>query len=205
MHSYMSSWQSSGCFWTPTNFLSLFPPKREFMSPSLESGLSSDSYVITWLWQKWCCMISEASSEETMQVLPCSPEYLHRSPGLAWKKFSYHGDPRWIQPTVPRLPPAEAPGSQTTKEPGHSEPLVFAWIPDPQDLQREKLIATCNSIDIQKTKIMASGPITSWEIDGETVETVSDFIFGAPKSLWMVTAAMKLKDAYSLEGKLWPT
>ena len=51
-------------------------------------------------------------------------------------------------------------------------------------------------------KVMASGPITSWEIDGETVETVPDFIFGAPKSLQMVTAAMKLKDAYSLEGKL---
>ena len=61
-------------------------------------------------------------------------------------------------------------------------------------------------LNIQKTKIMASDPITSWEIDGETVETVSDFIFaGAPKSLQMVTAAMKLKDAYSLEGKLWPT
>ena len=61
-------------------------------------------------------------------------------------------------------------------------------------------------LNIQKTKIMASGPITSWEIDGEKVETVSDFLFwGAPKSLRMVTAAMKLKDAYSLEGKLWPT
>ena len=59
--------------------------------------------------------------------------------------------------------------------------------------------------DFQKTKIMASGPITSWEIDGETVETVSDFIFGAPTSLQMVTAAMKLKDAYSLEEKLRPT
>ena len=58
-------------------------------------------------------------------------------------------------------------------------------------------------LNIQKTKIMASGPITSWEIDGETVETVSDFIFlGTPKSLQMVTAAMKLKDIYSLEGKL---
>ena len=57
-------------------------------------------------------------------------------------------------------------------------------------------------LNIQKTKIMASGPITSWEIDGETVETVSDFIWGAPKSLQMVTAAMKLKDAYSLEEKL---
>ena len=59
-------------------------------------------------------------------------------------------------------------------------------------------------INIQKTKIMASGLITSWEIDGETVETVADFIFGAPKSLQMVIAAMKLKDAYSLEEKLWP-
>ena len=59
-------------------------------------------------------------------------------------------------------------------------------------------------LNIQKTKIMVSGPITSWEIDGETVETMADFIFGAPKSLWMVTAAMKLKDTYSLEGKLWP-
>ena len=57
-------------------------------------------------------------------------------------------------------------------------------------------------LNIQKTKIMASGPITSWETDGKTVETVSDFIWGAPKSLQMVTAAMKLKDAYSLEGKL---
>ena len=58
-------------------------------------------------------------------------------------------------------------------------------------------------LNIQKTKIMASGPITSWEIDGETMETVSDFIFGgSPKSLQMVTAAMKLKDTYSLEEKL---
>ena len=57
-------------------------------------------------------------------------------------------------------------------------------------------------LNIQKTKIMASGPITSWQIDGETV---GDFNFWAPKSLQMVTAAMKLKDAYSLEGKLWPT
>ena len=57
-------------------------------------------------------------------------------------------------------------------------------------------------LNIQKTKIMASGPIISWEIDGETVETVSDLFFWAPKSLQMVNAAMKLKDAYSLEGKL---
>ena len=60
-------------------------------------------------------------------------------------------------------------------------------------------------LNIQKTKIMASGPITLWEIVGETVETVSEFIFWAPKSLQMVIAAVKLKDTYSLEGKLWPT
>ena len=65
--------------------------------------------------------------------------------------------------------------------------------------EREKVGLKLN---IQKTKIMASGPITSWQIDGETVETVIDFIFGAPKSLQMVIAAMKLKDAYSFEGKL---
>ena len=57
-------------------------------------------------------------------------------------------------------------------------------------------------LNIQKMKITASGPITSWELDGETVETVSDFVFWARKSLQMVTTAMKLKDAYSLEGKL---
>ena len=60
-------------------------------------------------------------------------------------------------------------------------------------------------LNIQKMTIMASSPITSWEIDGEKVETVSDFIFWAPKSLQMVTVAMKLKDAYSLEEELWPT
>ena len=66
-------------------------------------------------------------------------------------------------------------------------------------VEREKVGLKLN---IQKTKIMASRPITSWEIDGKTVETVSHFIFGAPVSLQMVTAAMKLKDSYSLEGKL---
>ena len=60
-------------------------------------------------------------------------------------------------------------------------------------------------VNITKTRIMVSGPITSWQIDGETVEIVSDFIFWASKSLQMVIVAMKLKDAYSLEGKLWPT
>ena len=66
---------------------------------------------------------------------------------------------------------------------------------------KEESEKVCLKLNIQKTKITAFGPITSWEIDGETVETVSDFIFGGPKPQ-MVIAAMKLKDAYSLEGKL---
>ena len=61
------------------------------------------------------------------------------------------------------------------------------------------------NLNIQKTKIMACGPITSWQTDGETMETVKDYFIGLQKSLQIVTAAMKLKDAYSLEGKLWPT
>ena len=67
---------------------------------------------------------------------------------------------------------------------------------------KEESEKVCLKLNIQKTKIMASGPITSWEIDGETMETVSDLFWGAPKSQQMMTAAMKLKDAYSLEGKL---
>ena len=67
---------------------------------------------------------------------------------------------------------------------------------------KEKSVKAGLKLNIQKTKIMSSGPITSWHIDGETMETVTDFIFRVTKSLQMVTAAMKLKDAYSLEGKL---
>ena len=69
-------------------------------------------------------------------------------------------------------------------------------------MDKDPKLQFSTDLEIQKTKIMASGPITSWEIDGETVETVSDFILGAAKSLQMVTAAVKLKDAYSLEEKL---
>ena len=72
-------------------------------------------------------------------------------------------------------------------------------------LMKEESEKVSLKLNIQKTKIMASGPITSWQIDRETMETVTDFILRAPKSLQMVTAAMKLKDIYSLKGKLWPT
>ena len=70
---------------------------------------------------------------------------------------------------------------------------------------KEKSEKDSLKLNIQKTKIMASSPITSWQIDGETVETVAGFILGGSKILQMVTAAMKLKDFYSLEGKFWPT
>ena len=78
------------------------------------------------------------------------------------------------------------------------EELKSLWMKVKEESEKVGL-----KLNIQKTKIMASGPITSWEIDGETVKTVSDFILGgAPKSVQMVTAAMKLRDAYSLEEKL---
>ena len=78
-------------------------------------------------------------------------------------------------------------------------------IKEPRVKVKEKSKKFGLKLNIQKTKIMASGPITSWEIDGETVETLSDLIIRAPKSLQLVITAIKLKDAYSLEGKLWPT
>ena len=70
---------------------------------------------------------------------------------------------------------------------------------------KEESEKACLQLNIQKTKMMAYGPITSWQTDGETMETVRDFILGAPKSLQMLTAAMKLKDASSLEEMSWPT
>ena len=81
-----------------------------------------------------------------------------------------------------------------------SEELKSLWMKVKEESEKVGL-----KLNIQKTKIMASDPITSWQIDGETMETVMDFILGAPKSLQMVTAAMKLKHACSLEEKLWPT
>ena len=81
------------------------------------------------------------------------------------------------------------------------EELKSLWMKVKEESEKVGL-----KLNIQKTKIMASDPITSWQIDGKTVETVSDFIFGgAPKSLQMVTAAMKLKDTCSFKDKLWPT
>ena len=80
--------------------------------------------------------------------------------------------------------------------------LVVKHLPAHHTKVKEESEKVGLKVNIQKTKIMASGPITSWQIDGKTVETVADYILGAPKSLQMVIAAMKLKDTYSLEGKL---
>ena len=88
----------------------------------------------------------------------------------------------------------------TTLTAESEEELKSIWMKVKEQSEKAGL-----KLNIQKMKIMASSPITTWQIDGETMETVRDFILGAPKSLQMVTAAMKLKDAYSLEGKLWPT
>ena len=71
-------------------------------------------------------------------------------------------------------------------------------------MQKRRVEKVGLKLNIQKTKIMAPGPTTSWQIDGETVETVADLFFWAPKSLQMVIAAMKLKDTYPMEGKVWP-
>jgi len=85
-------------------------------------------------------------------------------------------------------------------------PSIFHEVMGPDAMKvKEESDNVGLKLNIQKTKIMASGPITSWKIDGETMETVSDFFSGAPKSLQMVIAAMKLKDVCSLEEKLWPT
>ena len=83
----------------------------------------------------------------------------------------------------------------------HCFPIYFPWS-DGTGCHDLLFLNVGLKLNIQKTKIMASGPLTSWQIDGKTLETVSDFIFWAPKSLQMVTAAMKLKDTYSLEEKL---
>ena len=80
------------------------------------------------------------------------------------------------------------------------EELKSLWMKGKEESEKVGL-----KLSIQKTKIMTSGPITSWQIEGETMETVTNFIFWAPKSLQMVSTAMKLKDACSLEEKLWPT
>ena len=126
------------------------------------------------MWETW---IQSLGQED-----PLEQEMVTHSSTLAWK-VPWMEEPGRLQSI----------GSQRESE----EELKSLLMKVKEESEKVHL-----KFNIQKTKIMASGPITSWEIVGETVETVSDFIWGAPKSLQMVTAAMKLKDPYSLEGKL---
>ena len=126
------------------------------------------------MWETW---IQSLGQED-----PLEQEMVTHSSTLAWK-VPWMEEPGRLQSI----------GSQRESE----EELKSLLMKVKEESEKVHLM-----FNIQKTKIMASGPITSWEIVGETMETVSDFIWGAPKSLQMVTAALKLKDPYSLEGKL---
>ena len=123
--------------------------------------------------------------KEYVKSIYCHPAYLTY---MQSKSFEM---PDWMKDKLESRLPGEIP---ITSDMPMTPPL---WQKVKEESEKVGL-----QFNIQKTKIMASGPVTSWDIDGETVETVSDFIFGAPKSLQMVIAAMKLKDAYSLEEKL---
>ena len=139
---------------------------------------------------------SSKQEKEYVKAVYCHPAYLTsmQSPSwetLGWKKHKLES--RLLRRNINHLRYAD----DTTLMAESEEELKSLLMKVKEESEKVGL-----KLNIQKTKIMASGPITSWQIRGETV---SDFIFGAPKSLQMVTAAMKLKDAYSLKEKLWPT
>ena len=115
--------------------------------------------------------------------------------GRNWSDLAAHHEKRWAGGSI-NLRDAD----YTTLMAESEEELKSLLMKVKEESEKVDL-----KLNIQKTKIMASGPITSWQIDGDTVKTVRDFIFGFPKSLQMVTAALKLKDACSLKEKLWPT
>ena len=134
------------------------------------------------------------SGKEYVKAVYCHPDY------LAYRQSTSCKMPGWMKHkleiagrNISNLRYAD----DTTLMAESEEELKSLLMKEKEESEKVGL-----KLNIQKTKIMASGPITSWQIDGETVETVSNFIFWAPKSLLMVTAAMKLKDAFSLEGKL---
>ena len=141
--------------------------------------------------------IGSESGKEYVKAVYCHPAYLTYMQSTSW------GTLGWMKHKIARrninnLRYAD----DTTLMAESGEELKSLLMKVKEESEKVGL-----KLNIQKTKIMASGPITSWQIDGETMETVADFILGggAPKSLQMVTAAMKLKDACSLEEKLWPT
>ena len=136
--------------------------------------------------------------KEYVKAVYCHPAYLTYTQSKSWEKLGWNKHK--LESRLPGETSISRYADDTTLM-AESEDKLKSLLKKVKE-ESEKVGLKLN---IQKTKIMASGPTTSWEIDGETEETVSEFIFWAPKSLQMVTAAMKLKDAYSLEGKLWPT
>ena len=135
------------------------------------------------------------SGKEYVKAVYCHPAYLTYMQSTSWEM------PGWIKHKLEsRLPGEISITSDDTTLMAKSEELKSFLMKIKEESEKVGL-----KLNIQKTKIMASGPFTSWQIDGETIETVTDFIWGAPKSLQMMTVAMKLKDASSLEEKLWPT
>ena len=141
-------------------------------------------------------MQSSKEEKKYVKAVYCHPAYLIYMQTTSWETLG------WKKHKLESRLPGEISISSddTTLTAESKEELKILLMKVKEESEKVGL-----KLNIQKTKIMASSPITPWEIDGETVETVSDFIWGAPKSLQMVTAAMKLKDAYSLEEKLWPT
>ena len=139
------------------------------------------------------------SEKEYIKAVYCHPAYLTSMQSTSWEMLDWKKhklESRFAGRNINNLRYAD----DTTLMAESEEELKSLLMKVKEESEKVGL-----KLNIQKMKIMASGPITSWEIDGETVGTVSDLIFGAPKSLQIVIAAMKLKDAYSLEEKLWPT
>ena len=139
------------------------------------------------------------SGEEHVRAVYCHPAYLTYMQSTSWETLDWKKAQAGIKIARKNINNLRYAGDTTLMAESEEE-LKSLLMKVKEESEHVGL-----KLNIQKTKIMASGPITSWEIDGETVETVLDFIFLAPKSLKMVIAAMKLKDAYSLDGKLWPT
>ena len=138
------------------------------------------------------------SGKEYAKAVYCHPAYLTYMQSTSWEMLD------WMKDKLE----SRLPGEILITSDMQMAPPLWQKLKELKSLLRkvkEENEKVGLKLNIQKTKILASVPITSWQIDGEAVEAVADFIFWALKSLQMVIAAMKLKDAYSLEGKLWPT
>ena len=141
---------------------------------------------------------SSKSGKEYVKAVNCHPAYLTYMQNISWEMLG------WMKHKLESRLLGEILKPQICRW-HHLYGRKWRWTKEPLDESERRDWKSWLKTQIQKTKIMASNWITSWQIGGETLETVRDFILGAPKSLQMVTAAMKLRDTCSLEEKLWPT